>query len=285
MIRCQECGFTNEPGSAVCKKCGSKQEGSEAGAEAPKGNAGGGNPTMIGGAASAPAWDSGSSNPTPPAGGRVSHPTVIGNRSNMPAWDENSSAPAGGGPSAPSNPTVISGSGGAAATGNVAKCGACGFYPLRNEVSASHPCPNCGDKGNATATDVKQPEAYTPAAQAQPAASHQIQKASGAQKTMRLGDLSPEEEKKPEFALVDERSQNAKEFTGEEVSVNRDNLDAGNMSISGQEHAKFVFEDGKWYLSDHSSNGATFLQVTGKVELTEGTKILIGNRIYTFQSK
>lgn len=112
-----------------------------------------------------------------------------------------------------------------------------------------------------------------------------MQKASNANKTIRLGDLTPEEDKKPEFQLVDERSQAAKDFGGAEVSVNRDTLDAGNMSISGQEHARFEFVDGKWYLSDHSSNGATFIQVNGKVELPEGTKILIGNRIYTFQSK
>ncbi|CAN5329308.1 hypothetical protein BH09BAC1_BH09BAC1_04640 [soil metagenome] len=292
MIRCQECGFTNEPGAAVCKKCGSRLENSEAGAPEPKGNAGGGNPTMIGGAASAPAWDSGKSAPTPPpsSGGRLSNPTIIGNRSNMPAWDEGNtgpSAPASGGVNAPSNPTVVSGGGGAAVTGNVAKCPSCGFYPLRADVSASHPCPNCGATGSGPSADVKPPEAYTPAAKAQqqPDASHQMQKASGAQKTMRLGDLTPAEDEKPEFRLVDERSQNGKEFMGEEVSVNRDNLDAGNMSISGTEHAKFVFEDGKWFLTDHSSNGATFLQVSGKVELTDGAKILIGNRIYTFESK
>lgn len=85
--------------------------------------------------------------------------------------------------------------------------------------------------------------------------------------------------------MIEERSQSVKEFNGAEVSVNRDNLDAGNMSISGQEHASFVFEDGKWYLNDKSSNGATFIQVNGKVELTEGSKILMGNRIYTFQTK
>ena len=57
------------------------------------------------------------------------------------------------------------------------------------------------------------------------------------------------------------------------------------MSISGQEHAKFAFEDGKWYLTDQSSNGATFIQVKGKIELEEDAKILIGNKIYTFKTK
>lgn len=272
MIRCQECGFTNEADTKVCKKCGSRLEAGagEAAPAAPKGNAG--NPTIIGGAATAPAWDSGTQAPTG-GGGRLSNPTVVGGRSNMPAWDEGNAAPSAP-VNPPSTPTASS-----APTGNVAKCPSCGFYPLRSEVSASHPCPNCGNTGSAIAESAKAAPAY------QPAPSHQIQNAAGANKTIRLGDLTPAEEEKPEFKLVDERSQSAKEFTGAEVSVNRDNLDAGNMSISGQEHAKFVFEDGSWYLSDHSSNGATFVQVTGKIALTEGAKILIGNRIYTFQTK
>ncbi len=271
MIRCQECGFTNEADTKVCKKCGSPlSAGADSAApSAPKGNAGGGNPTMIGGAASGPAWDSNDAPAGGGGGGRLSNPTVAGGRSNMPAWDENSAGP--------SNPTPPAG-GQSTAAGNVAKCPACGFYPLRNEVSASHPCPNCGNAGDVNAAASQQ--APQPAA-----ASHQMQKASTANKTMRLGDLSPEEEAKPEFKLTEERSQAPKEFSGAEVSVNRDNLDAGNMSISGQEHASFVFEDGKWYLNDKSSNGATFVQVQGKVELTNGTKILMGNRIYTFESK
>jgi ribosomal protein L32 len=272
MIRCQECGFTNDADTKVCKKCGSRME---AGADsatpsAPKGNSGGSNPTMIGGAASGPAWDSNDAPASNSGGGRLSNPTIVGGRSNMPAWDENSAGP--------SNPTPPSSGGQSTAAGNVAKCPSCGFYPLRNEVSAAHPCPNCGTTGDAKAEATAAP-AY------QPAASHQMQKAAGANKTMRLGDLSPEEEAKPEFKLTEERSQSVKEFNGTEVSVNRDNLDAGNMSISSQEHATFVFEDGKWYLNDKSSNGATFIQVNGKIELTEGTKILMGNRIYTFQSK
>lgn len=269
MIRCQECGFTNEADTKVCKKCGSPlgAGADNATPSAPRGNAGGGNPTMIGGVASGPAWDSNDA-PSGSGVGRVSNPTMVGGRSNMPAWDEHSSGPS---TPPPTNPYQ------SAATVDVAKCGSCGFYPLRNPVSASNPCPNCGNTGEAAANARQE---------AQPASqSHQMQKASGAAKTMRLGDLSPEEESKPEFKLIEERSQTSKEFTGAEVSVNRDSLDAGNMSISGQEHAQFVFEDGKWYLNDKSSNGATFLQVQGKVELTDGTKILMGNRIYTFQSK
>lgn len=277
MVRCQECGFTNEPGALVCKKCGSRLEGAASGSasstpEAPKPNAG--NPTMIGGAASGPAWDSGQQTPSAP---KVSNPTMRGAQSNMPAWDDNNPSPAYT-PAPTSGPTAASG-----ATASTAKCPACGFYPLRNEVSASHPCPNCGSTGSGSAVAKENPaqqQGHEPAS-----ASHQMQKASNANKTIRLGDLTPEEDKKPEFQLVDERSQSAKEFSGEEVSVNRDALDAGNMSISGQEHARFVYEDGKWYLSDHSSNGATFVQVQGKIEVSEGTKILIGNRIYTFQSK
>jgi predicted RNA-binding Zn-ribbon protein involved in translation (DUF1610 family) len=271
MIRCQECGFTNEADSKVCKKCGSQLAGSAGSVDssAPKGNIGGSNPTMIGGVASGPAWDSNDA-PSAGGGGRLSNPTIVGGRSSMPAWDENSTES--------SNLTPPASGGQNTAASNVTKCASCGFYPLRNEVSASHPCPNCGTTGDSKADATAAP-AY------QPAASHQMQKASGANKTMRLGDLTPEEEAKPEFKLIEERNQSVKEFNGAEVSVNRDNLDAGNMSISGQEHASFLFEDGKWYLNDKSSNGATFIQVNGKVELTEGSKILMGNRIYTFQTK
>lgn len=272
MIRCQECGFTNDADTKVCKKCGSRLEaGAESAApSAPKGNAGGGHPTMIGGAASGQAWDSNDAPAPSSGGGRLSNPTVVGGQSNMPAWDAHNESP--------SSPTPPASGSQNTAAGNVAKCPSCGFYPLRNEVSAAHPCPNCGTTGDVSAAAPASPT-Y------QPASGHQMQKAAGANKTMRLGDLSPEEEAKPEFRLTEERSQAIKEFMGAEVSVNRDNLDAGNMSISGQEHATFVLEDGKWYLNDKSSNGATFIQLTGKVELTDGTKILMGNRIYTFESK
>ena len=96
-----------------------------------------------------------------------------------------------------------------------------------------------------------------------------------------LQDLVLEEEP-GRFRLVNERNKGELEFHGNDIVLNRGNLDPNNSSISGQQHAKVTRQNGTWYLEDLSSNQATFLQVQGKVELKPGDRIILGNKIFRF---
>lgn len=235
----------------------------------------GGPKTVAGSGASGPAWDdSAPQSPQLPQSGGAK--TVMGNASNMPAWDEGASGPSGSNTTGGSNESN-------APTGSVNKCPSCGFYPLREPVSASAPCPNCGNKGS----EQQGAAGKEPGIEADKGASAgaALGAAKGGSKTMRLSDLTPEEEEEPAFVLVEERSQKSMEFEGEATTLNRDNLDKDNMSLSGTEHAKIYLKDGQWFIQDRSSNGATFVQVNGEVPLENGTKILLGNKIFTFKSE
>lgn len=254
MLRCNECGYSNAPGQTSCAKCGSKLDTASSSASAAGNAASQAAKTVAGGASSAPPIDS-----TPQGG----HKTVMGQASNMPAWDK---------------PAAAASSGGASTDSNI-KCPSCGFYPLRAAVSATDPCPNCGSKGASASAPSQESAPANPSPKGSGLADGK-----GAAKTMMLSDLTPEEEEKPGFALVEERSQEQLVFDGEETTLKRDVLDADNMSISGTAHASIKLKDGKWTIQDLSSNGATFIQVKGEVELNDGDKILIGNKIYTFKN-
>lgn len=271
MSRCPECGFMNTDDATTCNKCGSSlsASGSAGESQAPQGNAPSeGAKTVMGSASNNPSWDQPNQGGGNAGGAPAGSKTVVGGSSNMPAWDGPSKAapPSGGGDSA-SAPN----------TGNAIKCPSCGFYPLRSEPSADSPCPNCGNTGEAKAAQAEKPAA---------GGDDKLGAApKGAAKTMMLSDLSPDEEETPAFSLVDEKSQKSHDFEGEHVTLNREVLDKDNMSISGSEHVQMKYKDGKWYLKDVSSNGATFIQVSGDVELLNNTKILLGNKIYTFKSE
>ncbi|MEZ4964011.1 MAG: FHA domain-containing protein [Saprospiraceae bacterium] len=85
------------------------------------------------------------------------------------------------------------------------------------------------------------------------------------------------------FRLLEEGGKQVLEFQQDSVDLNREDLDKNNMAISGQAHANIEFEDGQWYITDKSSNQATFIQVTGKMPLTAGMVIIFGNKMYRFE--
>jgi len=69
-------------------------------------------------------------------------------------------------------------------------------------------------------------------------------------------------------------------FSGEEIILNRDNTDEGNMTITSKEQAVLTYENKKWYLQDRSEQKTTF--VTEKIELKPGDIIVLGNRRFEF---
>lgn len=71
-------------------------------------------------------------------------------------------------------------------------------------------------------------------------------------------------------------------FSGEEIILNRDNTDEGNMTITSKEQAILTYENKKWYLQDRSEQKTTFVYTTEKIELKPGDIIVLGNRRFEF---
>lgn len=135
------------------------------------------------------------------------------------------------------------------------KCAACGHYPLKSEVSSESPCPNCKSTGE---KEVHNGTMSFPNLFFGKAAAHST----------------------PKVRLVDVATDKELEFEGDDVVLNRANLNPTDQSISSAQHVQFTREKDIWHVTDLSSNHATFIQVNGKVAVESGAHILIGNRIY-----
>ena len=184
--------------------------------------------------------------------------TMRGKVASAPAWDSESSTP-----DKKADPVDAS----------ILKCDACGYYPLRNKPANDSPCPNCGFKGSDESVRKEEPAVSRPE-KSKPAAP------SGA-KTMRIGQVNiSKEAPKPKLILVDENKNAEQAYEGEKISLNRTNLAPENSSISSKEHAIFTHKGGKWTLEDKSSNGATFVQVKGKVAVESGSLIILGDKVF-----
>jgi hypothetical protein len=134
-------------------------------------------------------------------------------------------------------------------------------YPLSMQVSAKTPCPNCGHAG--------EPQAAAPQA-----------KTTIAFGQLNFGQLAGERK----FTLVNESapdmSLSAELDEAAEIVLGREELEPNNPSISGEGHIQLREQKGRWFVKDVSSNGATFIQANGLLPLFEGTRIILGNRIF-----
>lgn len=72
------------------------------------------------------------------------------------------------------------------------------------------------------------------------------------------------------------------QFEGNEVSLNRNNTDPKNKTITSAEQAVVSYEDGKWNIKDKSELKTTFVQAEQAIELKSGSLILLGNQLYRF---
>ncbi|NBB76191.1 MAG: hypothetical protein GVY02_02330 [Bacteroidetes bacterium] len=159
---------------------------------------------------------------------------------------------------------------------NILKCDACGYYPLRTKPASNSPCPNCGFKGSEESFRKEQPA---------PKSEDEKPATPTGAKTMRIGQVNlSKESPKPKITLVDENKDAEKEFEGDVISLNRTNLAPENSSISSGEHAALTHKDGKWFLEDKSSNGATFIQVKGKAAVENGSLIILGDKVFRVET-
>lgn len=72
-------------------------------------------------------------------------------------------------------------------------------------------------------------------------------------------------------------------YSGDTIVLNRANTDANNNSITSREQAILTCEDGEWYIENRSDLRTTFIRVNGRVKLTSGDIIVLGNREFEFK--
>lgn len=72
-------------------------------------------------------------------------------------------------------------------------------------------------------------------------------------------------------------------YSGDTIVLNRANTDANNNSITSREQAILTCEDGEWYIENRSDLRTTYIRVNGRVKLTNGDIIVLGNREFEFK--
>ncbi len=197
--------------------------------------------------------------PSTPASGSAAggNRTIVGKASDAPAWDDK---PGG------QSKTVVHNS---KKKKSVPECSACGYYPLRELPSKSHPCVNCGFTGDSTGTSDS--SANSPSGQPK----------NNSSKTVKIGAVNlGKEPPKPKVVLHDENTGKKIPFEGDQIVLNRGSLDPDNPSISSKEHAILYLKDGKISIEDKSSNQATFVQASGKTEIPGNSLIIVGDKVY-----
>lgn len=72
-------------------------------------------------------------------------------------------------------------------------------------------------------------------------------------------------------------------FDGVDVSLNRDNVNPENKTITSVCQANLRFVDGGWTIEDKSELKTTYVQASRPVQLKNGDLLLLGDQIYKFQ--
>ncbi len=72
-------------------------------------------------------------------------------------------------------------------------------------------------------------------------------------------------------------------YSGETIVLTRSNTDANNNTITSREQAALVYDDGEWYIENRSTLQTTYIRVRGRVKLTKGDIIVLGNREFEFK--
>lgn len=74
------------------------------------------------------------------------------------------------------------------------------------------------------------------------------------------------------------------ELGGDQVILNRDNLEPGNNTITGKQQAMIEYIDGDWYITNKSTQETTFLLIKGSLKLNDGDIIVMGDRKFCFKA-
>lgn len=176
----------------------------------------------------------------------------------------------------------------------VRECPHCGYSPV---LGSATECPHCkkpmNNNGNET-SDVKCEKESA----ANPKSENSQEKSSVVsgikqQKTIcrpfyrnNTVDIKTTEPAEFKLTLLPEDGEPAvtvtKQYNGNKVLLNRDNTEPDNMSITSKEQAEVVCKDGRWFLENKSETCTTYLVVKRKIELQPGDIIILGNRRFKF---
>ena len=243
IMRCKNCGWPNKPNETTCAKCGSPLDISETPID--------GNITY---------------RPQPVSDGDGLKKTVMENQVFGPSVE---------GP-IQETPTV-----------SETVCPKCG-YPMRSDVTK---CPNCN---YSVASSVSQ----------SPVNDNPVSGGVYQRRPTRMA-VEPDEEKpvlkqtrkptegvgkfngtinpymqnymdEPAFVLEPIQRMNERkpiepvEFEGSNVTLTRENTEAGNPTISSKEQAVITHNEGHWFIEDVSDQKTTFVQASQKIELHDG---------------
>ncbi len=310
-MRCNNCGWDNDPGASNCIKCGHQLHG------------GGGGYANQGYQPQQPAYQQQAPQGYPQqpqgygGGEQMPRPTVVGasmQQDPMPRPTVIGVANQGPAP----RPTRVYNPNGQEAGGNPQpqgsrNCPNCG-YPVVGDFTT---CPNCGTK-MAPATPAPQPAAAPAAAPiaAAPVADslaefdipdHVTCQSCGTEvstdfsfcpkcgskvhlPTVRAIKHKPAAPK-PKFTLEllleeDEITQpRTNEYEGTSVVLNRENTEPDNRTITSKEQAEISIEDGKWYIINKSELGSTYIEAGRKFEIQPGDVVVMGDRRFKFEPK
>lgn len=243
-MRCQNCGWPNKPQATTCSKCGSPLEAETY------------------------------TTPTSPSNsGQSSMPENVGKT-------VLESDVFGGGGQSQDTPFGQQGE----------RCPSCG-YPLRPGVDK---CPQCRAEVHPHTPDL--PPVHRPTrldtpggnvgggGAAQPGPNKHRQPIGGTVNPYVMGPGSKEHTfRLTPIAHANDRYQlEEQEYDGQEVTLNRDNTDPYNGTITSREQAVVYHVGGRWFIEDRSEQHTTFVRASKAVELHEGDIVLLGDRMFEF---
>lgn len=73
-------------------------------------------------------------------------------------------------------------------------------------------------------------------------------------------------------------------FEGNCIDLSRNNTAPKNSTITSHTQATIAYHEGKWSIEDKSEYKTTFVQAFDKIEIQQGTLILLGNQLYRFDN-
>lgn len=102
-------------------------------------------------------------------------------------------------------------------------------------------------------------------------------------KTMQFGQFNLAGAQSNSLTLFDEINGLAKNYSGEQIELNRFSIDPDEQSISSKLHALIENRQGNWMIIDKSSNQATFVQVLNEMHIQDQTRLILGNKVFRFK--
>lgn len=301
-MRCNSCGWDNDPSMRTCVKCGQPIQGGMAGGD--------------GNYSSSAYQDVNVPNYSGAHSDHAPRPTVVGIDMQERAPRPTVVSPVNMGEHAPRR-TVVSGGGMGYDTMPLPQpgsqgsrpCPQCGYLVLDDFTS----CPSCGAAiGNPS-------QAYTPKpAQTKPVQPKAVEDLLGDEtvkcdhcgnevsikysfcpkcgkrihlKTMPSRRHKPTPPPTPvcQLTIIPEEEEQLeptpKDYSGESVILNRENTEPDNRTITSKEQAELTYKDGKWFLMNHSELHSTYIEVNRPMELQAGDTIVLGDRRFRFEPK